>query len=448
MKQHNVSQLLIKIVIAILNALPAYMIYLLVSPWPRNSLIEFYWIIVVAIVGFVLNMISIPNLKEATHSKIVIMVSVVTSILLSFFNNSNGNTISLLATFILLLWVWSRAVKSFFEDYKYMYSVEQFYQNIVILVLINIFTVVNKLTQYLQPNMTRYTILYIVIAVLILFEVRNNKYLKDIKVRKASYDFLFTVGILALTFIMSTEKALTIAYNILSSIYGFVYPILFKIAIFVLTPVAFFIEYIAGKLKPKFAQSLEQISKAYGNYEKLSPDKFDNTLIQTSDLPGKIFNFFTIIVMIFVVIIIVYIIYKSIDRFVRKQVNDDFTEEKNFEVNINFMRLSEFYKHTKEKAINVYKKATFNIRADNREKLRHEYMIFLNKIYSKNIIDKENITAQEVQNIICETYPNTSVVMGFITNMYEDVRYGNKMPEITELKDFKIRVVQLLKIII
>ena len=64
---------------------------------------------------------------------------------------------------------------------------------------------------------------------------------------------------------------------------------------------------------------------------------------------------------------------------------------------------------------------------------------------SKGILVKGNHSSEDVYRKVVETFPFVHPLMGEITALYEKVRYGNYYPQYDEVKEFEIKLREIIK---
>jgi hypothetical protein len=212
-------------------------------------------------------------------------------------------------------------------------------------------------------------------------------------------------------------------------------------------PIVYILNILVGRLKLLAQKAFKTLTGATENLEKLTPEDYEEFVEGSSPVFDYLMKFISTAVMIMAILLILYFLYIYIDKAIRKRTKDTFEEDREFVVDVKLGSLSKLMSKTINKVADVYKKTTFNITADNKEKLRHEYKIFLQKLYTKKHIENENITAWEVYEVLNLRNKMIHEKLEYITNIYEEVRYGGKLPDVDELKAFRVGIKEVLKVI-
>jgi hypothetical protein len=281
-------------------------------------------------------------------------------------------------------------------------------------------------------------------AVYMLSELKNFRYVsKNENAKRTAFDTaapIFMIGITVVMSIPSVFKAVVFPFVF---VFRLIYAWIVKGILLLTYPLAWLMNYIyklielpnqKGQPKPDFKNILGM------------PEQYKEALTNTNSpfiqLIGKILTF---MLMLSLCAYAVYLLFKFIDRLTRSEEEQDFEEEKEF-----------ILKSGRQKKLGAIGKLTgamrkaaesisFMLTADNRDKLRNEYKNFIQKLYNKKMISKEHFTAQEVLQIMLSKAPNQEKELVSITGIYEEVRYGTKYPEDSELKIFKRNIIEVTK---
>ncbi len=447
MKQYRLQEALLRTLSTMLGAFALHIGYMFLSPWTAAPNIPFAYIFVTALLGLAINIYEPKCIKTNARSIIIIAVGIIISALAAILFSRGFNVIEILLIFVLFLLVWNRAAKYFYIDMEFLYTIGQFYFNMGLLLVLNTFTAYSQQFSYLKSDIGRYTIIYTVAAIFLLIEIRNIKFLKNTEKKKSILDIIFILSILTATFALSTQKALEIISSIIKAVYGFINPIVAAVVTTISAPFVYVLNLLFSRLKLLVGKAFEKLTGAAENIEKLNPEKYQELTGNSSPVFDYVMKFITSGIIIILVLLVIYFLYIYIDKAVRKKSKGSYEEDREFVVDVGINRLSKLTGKAVNKLTDVYKMAAFSITADTREKLRHEYKTFLQKLYAKKAINAENITAWEVYEVLNPNYPAIDKVLKDITKLYEEVRYGEKLPQRDELKAFKIKVKDILKAI-
>jgi hypothetical protein len=245
------------------------------------------------------------------------------------------------------------------------------------------------------------------------------------------------------TVIMSMPGVFKTLVSPFAAIFQYIYGWVVKGILFITYPIALFINYLIG-----FLPEIEQLGKPKADFDNMLgiPDKYEESL-KSLDSPlvqfiGKALAF---ILMLVICAYAIYLLFRFINRFTRAEEEEDFVEDKEFVLRgkkkKDSGRISKLANSIKRAADSI----SFRLTADNREKLRHEYKTFIQKLYTKKIIENNNDTAQDILERMLPIIPNQKDALISITDTYEDVRYGVRLPKDNELKSFRKNIAEISK---
>jgi hypothetical protein len=248
---------------------------------------------------------------------------------------------------------------------------------------------------------------------------------------------------LIITVVMSIPSVFKIAIFPFIIVFKFIYGWIVKAILLITYPIARLLNYIYDLIL--LPEQEGQIKPDYNNILGM-PDKYEEALRNTNSplvqLIGKALAF---ILMLAICAYVIFLLFKFINRLTRSEEEQDFVEEKEF-----------ILKSSKQRKPGVIDKLTgamrkaaggisFMLTADNRDKLRNEYKSFIQKLYNKKIISGYNYTTQEVLSLMLTKIPNQENELVSVTGIYEEVRYGTRYPEDSELKSFRRNIAEITK---
>ncbi|MDF2841554.1 MAG: hypothetical protein K0Q99_2326 [Clostridia bacterium] len=442
MKPYNDKQLWFRIIAAAADAILFYIGFLVVNQVVRGSSISILFFLITAICGLSANFLPYNSNNKHKHGYVVgsiglaiVILSIGAAAIIDF------HLFTLPIGFIALVFLYHRSYTSYLGNVLYLYTVEGFYRSAVFLFVINAASINFHMV---SNELMRYSVLYIIMAVYMLSELKNFRYVsKNENVKRTAFDIAAPIFMLGITVVMSIPTVFKAAVFPFVFVFRLIYAWIVKGILLLTYPLAWLLNYIynlielpnqKGQPKPDFKNILGM------------PEQYKEALTNTSSpfiqLIGKILTF---MFMVSICAYAVYLLFKFIDRLTRFEEEQDFEEEKEFII-----------KGGKQKKLGTIGKLTgamrraagsisFMLTADNRDKLRNEYKSFIQKLYNKKIISKDNFTAQEVLQIILSKAPNQEKELVSITGIYEEVRYGTKYPEDSELKIFKRNIIEVTK---
>ncbi|MFZ5351320.1 MAG: DUF4129 domain-containing protein [Bacillota bacterium] len=439
---------LLRVTALVIEVLIIYTVYItLASRLPEYGHFSLVIPVVFSILGFGVNYISFKGMKKEHRSLLIVAGGVALSIVSSLILQGISNLVASLLVLLFFILLWNRAIKYFYEEYEFIYSVDQFYKSAAVLIVLNLYTNYTISAVVFAPIIRAYTVLYIAAAIILMFEMRSVKYLRHMERKHPLSEILFTILILAATFVMSSPKFIAAVYLAIKAVLKPVTDIVIKVAVIIATPIAYVFEWIIRRLKPMLASAAEKMGLTEEGIAEREAKELADVITYDSEMFQRILKVASTVILLIMLVVITYLIYKYIDRYVRSKKSDGYTEDKEFVLDLKGSGISALINNFKGTISDLYKRAAFNLTADNREKLRHEYKCFLLKLYSKNIIGEENHTAWEVLEIISKGYPGSNTYMEHITQSYEEVRYGTKQPGNSELKRFRADIDEVYRIL-
>ncbi|MDF2591943.1 MAG: hypothetical protein K0S75_1409 [Clostridia bacterium] len=446
MKLFNNKQLLLRMVAAVAESILFYIGFLLVNQIVDGSRINIAFFIVTALCGLFVNFLPYNSFDKRKHAIVFGSIGLALAVISVGISSIKGfNLLAMPIGFIALIFLYYRSYTSYLANVYYVYTAGNFYQSIIILFVVNaVVAVWSRNGGVISEELMRYSVLYIVIALYMLSEVKNFRYVsKNENSRKTTFDMIATGFMIIATVIMSMPGVFKTLVSPFAASFQFIYGWIVKGILFITYPVAVFINYILSLLP-----EIEQEGRPKADFDNLlgMPDKYEESLQNLNSplvqLIGKALAF---IFMLIICAYAIYLLFRFIDRFTRAEEEEDFVEDKEFVLRSKKKkdsgRISKLANSIKKAADNI----SFRFTADNTEKLRHEYKAFIQRLYSKKIIENNNDTAQDILERMLSIIPNQKDALISITDTYEDVRYGVRLPKDNELKSFRKNIAEVSK---
>ena len=460
LKLDRIKDLLIKILAAACEAIVVFIVFNVLNQQLLLRSLELSVLIAAAAAGTLLSAYfeNLTDLKKKANR--LILSGVLICFLLSLASNGFYGLINILIEFTILLFIYYRSIKKYQTNDLYAYTISDFYTHIAIVLVVNyvvfwldgLFWLKGMST--ITTLVALYTILYVVIGILLLIIIKNKRFEKQKKTSKNSFEILLSGGILLSTFLLASPSIVLTLLNSTKSLGALLYSLFLKFFMILVDVIIYILELFYGKGmehipdrkkedkpggQPKPPESDVGVAEPEGTPEfDMDPpqiDKWKNIIITA--------------LVILAVLVIIYFIYRSIRKMYKKsQAGSNYVEDREFVLPSSLSKLSDFMNKMKNRIGQALKRFRLNINADNKEKLRYEYKIFLQKLYDKFILSEGNNTPQFILNHLKATYPGNDSVFEQITSMYEEVRYGERMPTNEELQQFKAGISDALNAIL
>lgn len=444
MRLFNNKLLMLRVIAASADAVLFYIGFMFVNQLAGGSKINIAFFIITALCGLFANFLPYNSFDKRRQSLVFGTIGLAVSLLSVILSSIGGfNLFALPVRLIALLFLYYRTYISYLANVLYVYTIESFYKSLGLLLVINVSVVFwSRYFGVISDELMRYTIFYIVAALYILTEVKNFRYVsKNENLRKTTFDLAATSIMIIVTIVMSIPKIFNIVTFPFVTVFQFVYGWIVKGILLITYPVARLFNYVFD-LIPK----LDQIGQTkppgdgtFGVPDNMIVGNENSAVVQ---LIGKALAF---IFMLIICAYAIYLLYRFINRINRTEEQEDFDESKEF-----------ILRSDKQKKVGLFKKFTgsmrkavdsisFMLTANNGDKLRGEYKAFVQRLYNKKIIENYNYTAQDILNLMLSHIPSQKAELISITEIYEEVRYGVKQPEDSELKSFRKNIVEISK---
>jgi hypothetical protein len=446
MKLYENKQLLLRVVASVAESILFYICFLFANQIVNGGRINIAFFIITALCGLFINFLPYNNNDKRKHSLIFGFIGLALAVIsITISCISDFNLFALPVGFIAIIFLYYRSYTSYLANVLYVYTVEGFYQIIMLLFIINIAVVFwSRSFGVISSELMRYSVLYIIMALYMLSEVKNFRYVsKNENSRKTIFDIAATGFMIIITVIMSIPGVLKIVLYPFAAVFQFIYDWIAKGILAVTYPFARLLNYFYNLLP-----ELDQSGKIKPDYDNMlgMPDKYEESLKNINSpivqLIGKALAF---IFMLIICAFAIYLLFKFINRITKSEEEDDFVENKEFILRSSKQKSPGLMSKLAGSMRKAAGSMAFMLTADNSDKLRNEYKAFIQKLYNKKIIENDNNTAQDILQLMLCRIPNQKDALTSITDIYEEVRYGVRYPKDNELKGFRKNIIEISK---
>lgn len=451
MKQFSRRELLLRIVASSAEAVLFYIGYMFINQIFGGSKINILFFVIVALCGLLVNLLPYNSSDKRKQSMLYSIVGLVlASTVTAIAAITDFDVFMLPIDLAVLVWLYYRANTSYLANVLYIYTIGNFNKSIGLLFFIN--AAAAYFTGIYAPVLSalmRYSVLYIVMGLYALIEVKNFKYVsRSENNKKSSFDIWTTVFMLALTVIMSISNVFAVVIKPFTIVFGAVYGIVTKLLILVTIPFGMGLNALFNLFHLPDREGAEGL---FGNTNPSvkPPDRtlvedMDPNMLNLLEIIGKILAFLFLLA---VCVFLIYMLFRFIDRQSRSKLNEDFEEDKEFVGRNKNSKGPGFIRRLGDTIKKAAGDIAFMLTANNADKLRDEYKNFIKKLHSKKIIEHYNYTALDILDITVCKVPSQKEALESITSMYEEVRYGVKYPQDSELKTFRKNLAEASKVI-
>lgn len=440
------KQLRLRMIAVVAESILFYIGFLFANQIVNGSRINIVFFIVTALCGLFINFLPYNSFDKRKHSLIFGSLGLAIAVLSLGISAINGfNLFALPLGFILLIFLYYRSYISYLANVFYVYTVGGIYQSILFLFVINVAVVFwGRGFGAISEELMRYSVLYIIMALYMLSEVKNFRYVsKSENARKTAFDIIVTCFIIMITLIMSIPSVFKIVAFPFVTTFQFIYGWIVKGILLITYPIAILINYIYSFI-PKVDQ--EGIAKPDVDSTMGIADKYEGALNNVNSpivqLIGKALAF---IFMLIICAYAIYLLFTFINRITKSREEDDFVEKKEFILRSRKKKTPGLISKLAGSMKRVSGSISFMLNADNGDKLRNEYKTFIQKLYNKKIIESNNYTAQDILQQLLTLIPSQKDALTSITVTYEEVRYGVRCPIDNELKGFRKNIAEISK---
>lgn len=446
MKLYNNKQLLVRLVAAVTEAILFYLGFLFVNQLFNGSGINVIFFIITALCGLFVHFL--PYNSSDKHKHTLVFGSIGLALAIGSIGISaifDFSIFTILIGFIALASLYYRSYTSYLSNIIYVYTIENFYQALGLLFLMNgAVAFFYRSLGAISPEMMRYSVLYLVVALYVLSAIKGFKYTSRSEgAQRPAFDRFAPIAMIGITVVMSIPSVFRLVSFPFVVVFKFVYGIIGRAIVLITYPIARFANFVYD-LIPKVDQQAAP-KPNFGNMQDM-PKKYHQELMDTNNpLVQVIGKVLTIVLMLAICVFVAYVLFKFIDRIAGKDEEEDFEEDKEFILRNKRQKGPGLL----QKLAGSVKKATdgiaFMLTADNRERLRYEYKGFIQKLHHKKIIEHYNYTAQDILELMLAKLPEQKPELVSITGVYEEVRYGTRYPEDAELKSFRKNIAEISK---
>lgn len=445
MKLFRDKQLQLRVFAAACESILFYLGFLIANQIAGGSHINIIFFIITALCGLFINFLPYNNFSKDKDRLIIGFTGLALAVLSIGISAINSfHLFAMPVGFIALIFLYYRSYTSFISSILYVYTIESFYKSAVFLFAANMAAVFwSRNFSAVSQELIRYSVLYLVMALYMLSEVKNFRYVsKNENSRKTFFDTAATSLLIIAAIIMSVPEVFeTITYPFIWA-FKIIYSWIVQVILFALNPIAKGMNYLfdliekpeqPGTIKPDFGNMLG------------TPDKYSGSLNLSSPLVQLIGKALAFILMLIICGFAVYFLFKFINRVTKTVQEEDFTEDKEFILRGSGEKSSRFFSKLSDSMKKMADSIAFIFTADNREKLRSEYKIFVQKLHGKKIIEDYNYTAQDIFQLLLIKIPEQGNELARVTAIYEEVRYGIRCPEDEELRSFRKNLAEISK---
>lgn len=442
MKLFKDGKLLLRAFTAVTEALLFYNAFLFINQMVGGTKINLVFFIMMALCGLFLNLLPYNSSDNRKGNLVFGYIGLAMATLAIVITAIIGgmNVFALPVGFSALLLIYWRAYGIYFVNISYVYTAKGFYKRMLLLFLLNGaagFWSINY--GVIAEELTRLSMLYIILALYNLSEVKNFRYVnKEENIRRTPFDITITSLMLIISVIMSIPKIFNIVMLPFAAAFRWIYGWIVKGFMLITYPIIKLFDFVTEIIKNRSLLGLRQ-----DNLEEVveqSEEIAEYMPPPIVELIGKVLAY---IVMLLVFAFVVFLLFKIINRIMKTDKEVDFTEEREFILRTGKQRSPGIFNKLKETLKKATESISFILTADNRDKLRNEYKGFVQKIYNKKVIADYNNTAQEIFELMLSKLPEQKGLLSEVTGLYEEVRYGTKYPEDGELKSFKKNITEI-----
>ncbi|MDF2519719.1 MAG: hypothetical protein K0R84_347 [Clostridia bacterium] len=453
MKQYSRREFLMYIAASSAEAVLFYIGYMFVNQLIGGSASHILFFIISALCGLLVNLLPYNNADKRKQSLTFSIVGLLLASLETAISvMADFNLYSLPILFAILVLLYYRANMRYLSSVLYIYSIGSFNRGIAFLFLLNLAAAYfTDIFSNISSELVRYAMLYILMGLYMLTEIKHFKYIsKNENNKKSAFDIIAIVGMIALTVIMSVPKIFAIFIKPFAFAFGFVYDLIVKLLVYASYPMGIGLNYLyslvhmpeEGNIYHKIFKEVDPLTN---RFDKAIVDETNPTVVNIIEIIGKTLTF---LVLLGICAYLLYLLFRFIDRYNRSKSVEDFQEEKEFILGKRKSKGSGLIKRLGGTVKRVAGEIAFTLTADNADKLRNEYKNFIKKLHNKKIIEHYNYTALDILDITALQVPEQETALERITSMYEEVRYGVKYPQDDELKAFRKSLEELSKAIL
>lgn len=439
------KQLLIRVIVAAADAVLFYIGYLFLSRIFDSGRINIVFFILTAELGLLMNLLPYNNENKRKSMRIISSIGLAWAVVIVTITSLlHFDFVAIPMILILLVFLYYKSYRNYVFHVLYIYTLKDFYRNAFILVVLNI--AVTFLPGFFGPvasEIMTFSVLYIIIVLYLMTQLKNFRCLnKNENKRKTAFEAVVTMIMIGVMVVMSIPGVLRSITHPFVAFFQFIYERLAAGILFVVDSCASFLVRTFNLTPDTGVLLMNSASQMMGDSTekyRLEDYRSDSQVVQ---MFGKVLAF---VLLLAICAYVIYLLYRFIDRITRSEIEEDFIEDTEFVL----VKSKDKGPGLLNKLGNSLKKTVGNlsslIRANNADKLRNEYKAFVRKLHGKKLIVHYNYTAQHIYKLMLSKAPDQEEALENITAMYEEVRYGVRYPEDTELKAFKKNLAEISK---
>jgi hypothetical protein len=437
-------QMRLRMLAVVAEAVLFYMVFIFINHMLQGSRINILFFILTALCGLFLNLLPYHS-TDKRYSTVLGFVGLALALASLGLSAMAGFRICTLPLgFAALVFLYYRSYTGYLANIIYIYTPQGFYKALGLMFLLNGAAALWRLGfGAIAAALLRYSVLYTVLGLYILSEIKNFRYVSGSESgRKSAFDTTATILMLLVTVVMSIPKVFHAVSFPFVYVFGFIYGWVAKGILLITYPFARVMGYFYS-LIPELPEK-EGRKADFGGMLGIQDQYKGNVGEVASPFVQLLGKLLASLILLALCAFAVYLLFKFIARINRAEEEEDFQEEKEFILR-NKKREPGFLSRLGDTLKKTADDFAFRLRADNRDKLRMEYKGFLQTLYAKKLVETQNHTAQELLQLLRDRLPDKASQLSVITELYEEVRYGTKYPQDTELKSFKKNIAEVSK---
>lgn len=422
----------VKIFATILEGLLVFLVFTLLNGLiVQEKAVPFLAFFVLSFVSGIVNALEYWDIK--LYRTFNLAVGIFSSLLLSA--KVSENYYQLVADFIVFLFLWYRGAKIKSTMVEDVMNIKIFYRNLMWLFFLNLFA------YYLPPEeiamIQKYTILYILLSIFLLLEVKALKY-HGSEGRISLFEWIGFGLVLLATFTFSLPSVAHVIYEI--------YTVIGKIFVLLSTYLAYGMFWILSKIFSLIPFDREFFKKAMENFYKegKNPENFlQEETPQDYTWLSNLLHMAAFLIALTVIVLLIILIIRVISRIEVEKREIDFVEEKEIDINLKDVPFVKKFREARNRILKAAEKIKFY--RDNREKVRFYYKKLLIYLYQKKALEGGNYSVKDIYEKVTASFENVRESMERVSRLYEKVRYGKYYPKREEVEEFIKEIGKVMK---
>lgn len=422
----------VKIFATILEGLLVFLVFTLLNGLiVQEKAVPFLAFFVLSFVSGIVNALEYWDIK--LYRTFNLAVGIFSSLLLSA--KVSENYYQLVADFIVFLFLWYRGAKIKSTMVEDVMNIKIFYRNLMWLFFLNLFA------YYLPPEeiamIQKYTILYILLSIFLLLEVKALKY-HGSEGRISLFEWIGFGLVLLATFTFSLPSVAHVIYEI--------YTVIGKIFVLLSTYLAYGMFWILSKIFSLIPFDREFFKKAMENFYKegKNPENFlQEETPQDYTWLSNLLHMAAFLIALTVIVLLIILIIRVISRIEVEKREIDFVEEKEIDINLKDVPFVKKFREARNRILKTAEKIKFY--RDNREKVRFYYKKLLIYLYQKKALEGGNYSVKDIYEKVTASFENVRESMERVSRLYEKVRYGKYYPKREEVEEFIKEIGKVMK---